>query len=64
LEQRAYVYGWKGDNDKALADYSRVIELEPADPENWSLRGQHYHDTREYDKAIADFDQSYRLGQR
>jgi tetratricopeptide (TPR) repeat protein len=62
LEQRAYVYGWKGDNDKALADYSRVIELEPDDPENWSLRGQHYHDTREYDKAIADFTKCIGMG--
>jgi tetratricopeptide (TPR) repeat protein len=57
LERRAIAYQYKGENEKALADYTRIIALRPQNPDSWNSRGNLYHELGEYDKAIADFTQ-------
>lgn len=41
--------------ERAIADYSKVIELNPDDTDAYYNRGCTYGEMREYDKAIADF---------
>jgi tetratricopeptide (TPR) repeat protein len=55
LDLRADVYKGKGENEKALADYTRMIALMPRNPDGWNHRGLLYQELGEYDKAIADF---------
>jgi tetratricopeptide (TPR) repeat protein len=52
---RGSTYHRKGEDEKALADYTRVIALEPERPDGWNSRGNLYHELKEYDKAIADY---------
>jgi tetratricopeptide (TPR) repeat protein len=54
---RASAYCHKGEHEKALADYDRMVALEPHHPDGWSNRGNLYHELGEYDKAIADYTQ-------
>jgi tetratricopeptide (TPR) repeat protein len=54
--QRGYAYQSKGDNDRAIADYSNSIQL---DPDNWvtvTARGNAYLVKGDLDHAIADYD--------
>jgi len=53
---RAHAYENKGDLSKAIADYSRAIELNPNRADDYNNRGAIYGTQREWDKAIADFD--------
>jgi len=56
-------YGWYStltdkdgkEHDKAIADFNKAIELDPADAEGYYNRGTAYGAKGEYDKAIADF---------
>jgi tetratricopeptide (TPR) repeat protein len=57
LDRRADAYHRKGENEKALADYTRMIALKPENPKSWNSRGNLYHEMGEYDKAIADYTQ-------
>ncbi|MDR2446542.1 MAG: tetratricopeptide repeat protein [Treponema sp.] len=54
---RASTYLQKEETEKALADYIRMIALNPRNPDGWNSRGCLYLDLGEYDKAIADFTQ-------
>ena len=47
----------KGDNDRAIADYSEVIRLNPEFINAYYLRGNTYAAKRDYDQAIADYSQ-------
>ncbi len=44
----------KGEYDKAIADYDRVIELDPEDADAYFSRGDVWDIKGEYEKAIAD----------
>jgi tetratricopeptide (TPR) repeat protein len=55
LSIRASAYERKGERDKAMADYTRMIALRPENPDGWNARGHMYKEDKEYDKAIADF---------
>jgi tetratricopeptide (TPR) repeat protein len=55
LDRRANTYRRKGENEKALADYTRMTVLKPRDTDGWNSRGCLYQELGEYDKAIADF---------
>jgi tetratricopeptide (TPR) repeat protein len=55
LDRRADVYRRKGEREKALADYTRLIALDPQSRDAWNTRGLLYQELGEYDKAIADF---------
>jgi tetratricopeptide (TPR) repeat protein len=39
LEIRGSAYEWKGETEKALADYTRMIALMPERPGGWCCRG-------------------------
>ena len=47
----------KGDYDRAIADYSKAIRLDPGYTSAYVLRGFAYATKGDYDRAIADFDQ-------
>jgi tetratricopeptide (TPR) repeat protein len=47
--------------DKALADFSQAIELDPKDSQNFNNRGMVYVDLGQPDKALADFSRATEL---
>jgi tetratricopeptide (TPR) repeat protein len=51
----------KGDHDKAIADYSQTIQLDPKNVNAYNNRGIDYDDKGDYDKAIADYNQGIQL---
>src|SRR5262249_51466061 len=44
--------------DKALADYTKAIELDPTYPVPWMLRGKTWVAKKEYAKALADYEKA------
>ena len=59
--ERASKHLKKRKYDKAIADLTKVIELEPDNPFGHSLRGMAYRDKKKFDLAIADFTEAIRL---
>jgi tetratricopeptide (TPR) repeat protein len=59
MRGRAYIY--KGDNDRAIADYNKAIELDPKHAVAYYNRGIAYSDKGDNDHAIADFRKSLEL---
>ncbi|MFT5406730.1 MAG: tetratricopeptide (TPR) repeat protein, partial [Verrucomicrobiales bacterium] len=59
LSYRGVTYGEQGDVDKAIADFTAVIELDDAPPEQVAIalfyRGVTYGEQGDVDKAIADY---------
>lgn len=51
----------KGDNDRAIADYSKAIALNPKDPDFYSNRGVAYFNVGNYDRAVADASKTIEL---
>jgi tetratricopeptide (TPR) repeat protein len=49
--------------DRAIADFSEAIKLDPSLPEAFAARANAWHKKREYGRAVADYDQAIRLGQ-
>jgi tetratricopeptide (TPR) repeat protein len=45
----------------AIADYSKVIEQNPKDPEAYNNRGNAFFDNLQYDLAIADYTKAIEL---
>jgi tetratricopeptide (TPR) repeat protein len=45
----------KGENDRAIADYTRAIEINPKHANAFISRGMAYHAKGENDRAIADY---------
>jgi len=54
--------GDMGDLDKAIADYTQAIRLDPDLAEVYGVRGLAYSQKGDFDKAIADCNQAIRLG--
>ncbi len=52
----------KGDFDKAIADFSEAIRLDPKDADAYFNRGRAYEKKGETERARADFDQAKILG--
>jgi tetratricopeptide (TPR) repeat protein len=48
-------------NDRALADYNRALELASDNPLTWNGRGVIYLRRKEYQKAISDFTMAIQL---
>lgn len=44
------------ENDKALADYSKAIEMNPNNPNVYMYRGSLYYQNSDFASAITDFD--------
>ena len=51
---RGNTYLNRGDNDRAIADYSKAIALNPRDADFYSNRGVAYFNVGDFDHAIAD----------
>jgi len=58
---RGDAYKANGEYDKAIADYSRALKIDPLRAEVYASRGHMYTELKEYDKAIADLDYSLKL---
>jgi len=55
------LYSNKGDNDRAIADYTEVIKLDPKHTDAYNNRGNAYYNKNNYDQAIADYTEAIRL---
>ena len=53
--------GDKGDTDRAIADYTEAIRLDPKLANAYNNRGTAYRDKGDTDRAIADFTEAIRL---
>jgi tetratricopeptide (TPR) repeat protein len=51
----------KGDQDKAIADFNKAIQLNPNDAVAYSNRGLAWNKKGDQDKAIADFNKAIQL---
>jgi tetratricopeptide (TPR) repeat protein len=58
---RAECYLQLGQFDKAIADYTQVINLKPRLADAYRFRGRAYNQLQQPDKAIADFDKALQL---
>ena len=58
---RAQIYFRNGDYDRAIADLSAFIQLNPNNVRALNDRGLSYEKKGEYDKAIADYSEVIRL---
>ena len=58
---RARAYFEIRDFDRAIADFSQLIELDPKDPHAHNNRGAAYFRKGDFDRAIADHDEAIRL---
>ena len=51
----------KNDNDRAIADYSDAIKLNPKYANAYVGRGSAWYAKKDYDRAIADYDDAIRI---
>ena len=58
---RGFVYGNKGEYDKAITDYTKVIDIKPDYAIAYNNRGIAYYHKGDYDKAMADFNKAINL---
>ena len=58
---RCFEYWDKGDNDRAIADCSEAIKLDPNYVHAYNNRGSAYDEKGDYDRAIADYNAAIRL---
>jgi tetratricopeptide (TPR) repeat protein len=58
---RAAAYNSKKQYDRAIADCTRAIELDPKYAAGYVNRGNGYARKKQYDRAIADFSQAIKL---
>jgi Flp pilus assembly protein TadD len=61
FKKRGLIWHTKQEFDKAIADFSESIRLNPADPSAHANRGVAWHAKKQYDKAIADFSEAIQL---
>lgn len=54
-ENRAFAYLQKRDFDNAIADYNKIIEMNPKSGSGYSLRAAVYFRQNDFDKALADY---------
>jgi len=64
--QNTYQHGWAyvriGEYDRAIADFTSLINMNPDSGEAYYSRGEVYIDKGDCDKAIADFTRDIGLG--
>src|SRR6185312_14936787 len=61
FNNRANAYGAIGQRDRAIADYSRAIALDPNYANAYHNRGTTYLEIERYDLALTDFDHAIQL---
>lgn len=56
-------FAWKrsGDKEKAMADFDKAIELDPANAMAWRVRGATFASKGEHAKQLANYSESIRL---
>ena len=60
-DNRGLIWQEKGDLDKAIADYTEAIRLDPKYAMAYDSRGRRLGTKGDLDKAIADFNEAIRL---
>jgi tetratricopeptide (TPR) repeat protein len=60
---RGNAYSDKKEWDRAIADFTRAIEIDPRDVA-YLVRGNAYHDKKEYDRAVADYSKAIDISPR
>lgn len=55
---RGRLYIQQDNNDHAIADFTKAIELDPEEANAYNLRGVAYANKLDFDSAIADFDKA------
>lgn len=55
---RGRVYIQQDDNDRAIADFTKAIQLDPEGANAYNQRGVAYANKLDFDSAIADFDKA------
>jgi len=55
---RGRTYLQQDDNDRAIADFTKAIELDPEGASAYNHRGVAYTSKLDFDRAIADFDKA------
>ncbi|OYV85400.1 MAG: hypothetical protein B7Z73_13655 [Planctomycetia bacterium 21-64-5] len=60
---RAGAWRYRGELDLALADENEAIRFSPSEAGYWSNRGNIYADKKDYDRALADYNQALHLNQ-
>ncbi len=58
---RAEEHRNKGDYDRAIADYTEAIRLNPQLANAYANRGNSYYYKKDYDRAIADYEAALRI---
>ena len=59
---RGVTYHSKGELEKAIADYTEAIRINPDHAKAYNNRGAAYEYKGEYDKAMADYAKAKELG--
>lgn len=55
IYQRGWLYVSKGEYDRSIADFTKLVNLYPSAPGGYYGRGWAYAEKCEYDEAITDF---------
>ena len=58
---RGLAYEAKGERQRAIDDYSQLIELDPDEADHYDSRGSVYLEVHEFDGAIADYTKAIEL---
>ena len=58
LYDRGTAYRHSGDDDRAIADFTEAIGLDPNRAEAYNNRGLAYQDKADFDHALADYDKA------
>jgi tetratricopeptide (TPR) repeat protein len=61
FNNRCRAYSEKNETDRAMADCTDAIRLDPNDGVAYLNRGDTYRDMEDYDRATADFNEAARL---
>src|SRR6187455_3304441 len=59
--KRGIAYGSKGEYERAIADFSETVRLDPKSVLAFRNRGLAYDKKGDYDRAVADFSEAIRL---
>jgi len=59
---RGFAYSKKGQYDKAIADYTSAIALDPQSERLYQARASAYESMKNYDKALGDWNKAVELG--
>jgi tetratricopeptide (TPR) repeat protein len=58
------VFSDAGEFDKAIADFTKAIQIDPQYASAWNSRGVAWREKEDYRKAIQDYDEALRIDRR